>query len=227
LSAPESDSPRARFVAGARALAPALIGMLPFGVVVGVTNVAAGLSFPEGMALSILAFSGIVQLITVQLHVSGVPFGVIVLTCLIVSLRLLMYSASIAPHLGPLSWRDKVLCGYMLNDQTYALGMIDAAHHPARRNRHWFVIGAGALTWIGWNGAVAAGMALGTQLPASWGLDFAVPLSFLALLVPVLRDRPSWTAAAVAAYAMPLRLGLVTAALAGVGAAALVQRWSR
>jgi 4-azaleucine resistance transporter AzlC len=229
----DPDTPKARFVAGVRAQAPALVGMLPFGVVVGVASAAAGLTFVEGMALSLLAFSGIVQLIAVQLHVSGAPYLIIVLTAIVVSLRLMMYSASLAPHLGRLTWREKVLAGYLLTDHGYALGMIDVAHHPERRNRQWFVIGTGALACAAWNVSVAAGMAVGTQLPASWGLDFAVPLSFLALLVPVLRDRPSWAAAlagggvAIAAYAMPLRLGLITAVLAGVAAAALVQRWER
>lgn len=227
------DTPTARFVAGMRAQAPALVGMVPFGIVVGVASVAGGLSFLEGMALCVLAFSGIVQLIAVQLHVSGAPFGIIVMTAAVVSLRLLMYSASLAPHLGRLSWRDKLLTGYLLTDHGYALGMIDVAEHPDRPNRHWYVIGTGALAWSVWTVSVAVGMAVGTQLPPEWGLDFTVPLTFLALLVPVLRNRPSWAAAAVggvvaiAAHAMPLRLGLITAVLCGLGAAALWHRWER
>lgn len=207
--------------------------MLPFGIVVGVASAAAGLTFVEGMALSLLSFSGIVQLVTVQLYTSGAPFVIVLMTCIVVSLRLLMYSASLAPHLGHLSWKEKLATGYLLTDHGYALGMIDVAHHPDRPNRHWFLIGTGLLAWIAWNVSVAIGMAVGTQLPASWGLDFTVPLTFLALLVPVLRDRPSFAAAAVSgvvaivAYALPLRLGLITAALAGVAAAALWHQWER
>jgi predicted branched-subunit amino acid permease len=94
-------------------------------------------------------------------------------------------------------------------------------------------MGTGVLAATAWHASVAAGMLVGTQVPASWGLDFAVPLSFLALLVPVLRDRPSWAAAvvgggvAVLAYAMPLKLGLITAVVAGVAAAAAMHRWER
>jgi predicted branched-subunit amino acid permease len=144
-----------------------------------------------------------------------------------------MYSASLAPHLGHLTWREKLLTGYLLTDHGYALGMIDVAEHSRRPNRQWFVIGTGALSWAVWNVSVAIGMGVGTQLPPAWGLDFTVPLTFLALLVPVLRDRPSWAAAAVggavaiAAHAMPLRLGLITAVLCGLGAAALWHRWER
>jgi 4-azaleucine resistance transporter AzlC len=227
------DSPRARFVAGLRAQAPALVGMLPFGIVVGVASVAAGLSFVEGMALTILAFSGVVQLVALQLYVSGAPYPIIVLTAIVVSLRLMMYSASLAPHLGQLTWREKLLASYTLTDHGYALAMIDIAHHPERPNRQWYLIGTGVLASIAWHVSVALGMLVGTQVPTSWSLDFAVPLSFLALLVPVLRDRPSWAAAlvgggvAVAAHAMPMRLGLITAVVAGVAAAAAWHRWER
>ena len=210
------------------------MGLLPFGVVCGVASVAAGLTFVEGMALSLLSFSGVVQLVTVQLYTSGAPFTIVVMTAIVVSLRLLMYSAALAPHLGgALTWREKIATGYLITDHGYALGMIDVAHHPGRPNRHWFLMGIGALAWTAWNLSVAVGMAVGTQLPPSWGLDFTVPLTFLALLVPLLRDRASGVAAlvgggvAIAAYAMPLRLGLITAALAGVGAAALWHRWER
>jgi 4-azaleucine resistance transporter AzlC len=229
----DPDTPKARFIAGVRALAPSLIGMLPFGLVVGVASAAAGLTFVQGMALSILSFSGVVQLIAVQLYVSGAPFAIIVLTAIVVSLRLMMYSASLAPHLGQLTWGQKALAGYLLTDHGYALGMIDVSHHPDRPNRLWYLVGIGAVTCIAWNVSVAAGMAVGTQLPHEWGLDFAVPLSFLALLVPLLRDRPSWAAAlvgggvAIAAHALPLRLGLITAVVAGVAAAVAVQRLQR
>lgn len=229
----DPDSPRARFIAGMRAQAPALVGMLPFGIVVGVASVAAGLTFVEGVALSVLSFSGVVQLVALQLYTSGAPYLIIVLTAIVVSLRLMMYSASLAPHLGRLTLREKLLTSYTLTDHGYALGMIDVAHHPDRPNRQWYIMGTGVLAAAAWHVSVAAGMLVGTQVPASWGLDFAVPLSFLALLVPVLRDRPSWAAAvvgggvAVLAYAMPMKLGLITAVIAGVGAAAAVHRWER
>lgn len=216
-----------------RAQAPALVGMLPFGIVVGVASVAAGLTFVEGMALSILSFSGVVQLVALQLYTSGAPYLIIVLTAVVVSLRLMMYSASLAPHLGRLTWPEKLLTSYTLTDHGYALGMIDVAHHPDRPNRQWYVMGTGVLAAGAWHVSVGVGMLVGTQVPPSWGLDFAVPLSFLALLVPVLRDRPSWGAAVVGggvaalAYGMPLKLGLITAVIAGVAAAAAMSRWER
>jgi predicted branched-subunit amino acid permease len=227
------DSPRARFAAGFRAQAPALVGVLPFGLAVGVASAAGGLTFWEGLVLSVLSFSGLVQLITVQLHASGVPFAIIVGTCAVVSLRLLMYSASVAPQLGRISWPEKLGVAYVLTDHAYALAAVEFTRHPGRAHKHWFIIGTGVPTCLLWNVSVALGLAAGAQLPAAWSLDFTVTLTFLALLVPLLRDRASIVAAvvggvaAVAAYSMPMRLGLVTAGMLGLAAGAAWHAWER
>ncbi len=219
-------APRARFVAGFRAQAPALIGVLPFGLAVGVATSAAGWSFWEGMMLSILAFSGIVQLITVQLHAEGAPVAIIIATAAVVSLRLIMYSAAVAPQLGRIPWRERLAVAYVLTDHAYALGAVEFAAHPDRPNKQWFIIGTGVPTCLLWQVSVAIGLAAGAELPAAWHLDYTVTLTFLALLVPLLASRPAAVAAVVAgvvaivAHGLPMRLGLVTAALLGLAAGA-------
>jgi predicted branched-subunit amino acid permease len=59
-------------------------------------------------------------------------------------------------------------------------------------------------------------------VPDSWGLDFTLALTFIALVVPRLKDRAS-TGAAVAASVvaiigsvLPYKLGLMAAALFGI-----------
>src|SRR4051812_45808198 len=92
-------SPRQEFIAGSREVAPSLVGTIPFGLVVGVASAAAGLTPFEGVALSVLAFSGIAQLVAMQLIAAGSPLLITLAASFIVSLRLLMYSAALAPHL--------------------------------------------------------------------------------------------------------------------------------
>lgn len=230
------DSPRERFFAGVRAQAPPLIGIVPFGLVTGVASIAAGLTPFETLAMSIACFSGIVQLVSVQLYAAGAPLAVILATAAVLSLRLVMFSAGLAPWLGGLPLRWKLAVAYVLTDQAYALAVVDFQHHPDRGNKHWFVIGTGAASWVAWQVSVAVGIFVGAQVPPEWGLDFTVALTFLALLVAVVPDRASAVAvviggiAAVAAYFLPLKLGLITAALAGIAAgmawSALEKRWS-
>lgn len=230
------DSPRSRFLAGVRAQAAPLVGMVPFGLVTGIASIAAGLTPLETMAMSVACYSGIVQLVSAQLYAAGAPLLVILATAAVLSLRLVMYSAGLAPWLGglPLGW--KLAVAYVLTDTAYALAVVDFRHHPERGNKHWFVVGTGAISWVVWQVSVVAGMFVGAQVPASWGLDFTFALTFLALLVAVVPDRASALAAlvgggaALAAWFLPLRLGLVTAAFAGVAAGmawrALEKKWS-
>ena len=163
------DSPRERFFAGVRAQAPPLIGIVPFGLVTGVASIAAGLTPFETLAMSIACFSGIVQLVSVQLYATGAPLAVILATAAVLSLRLVMYSAGLAPWLGSLSLRWKLAVAYVLTDNAYALAVVDFRHHPERGNKHWFLVGTGAISWVVWQISVAVGVFVGAQVPASLG----------------------------------------------------------
>ena len=125
-----TDPPRKRFLAGVRAQAPPLVGIVPFGLVTGVSSIAAGLTPLETLAMSIACFSGIVQLVAVQLYAAGAPLVVILATAAVLSLRLVMYSAGLAPWLGHLPLRWKLAVSYVLTDHAYALGMVEFTHHP-------------------------------------------------------------------------------------------------
>ncbi len=231
-----SDAPRARFLAGTHAMTPALVGVVPFGVVTGVVSIAGGLTPLEAIAMSIVTFSGIVQLVAVQLYASGAPLAVILATVAVLSLRLVMYSVGLAPFLGHLPGRWKSAVAYLLTDHAYALSVVEFTHHPQRANKHWYLLGTGVLAWVVWQASVVFGVLVGARVPAHWSLDFAFALTFLALLRQVVADRPTLAAALVgggatlATYGMPFQLGLVTAGLvgiaAGVGWHALEGRWS-
>jgi predicted branched-subunit amino acid permease len=235
LSEP-ADAIRARFVAGMRAMTPPLIGVVPFGMVTGVVSTAAGLTPIETMAMSVATFSGIVHVVSAQLYAAGAPLAVIVATAAVLSLRLVMYSAGLAPLLAHVPLRWKLAVSYFLTDHAYALAVVEFTHHPDRGNRHWYIVGGGVISWVVWQLAVAAGVLVGAQVPPHWGLDFTFALTFLALLMAVLHDRPGVVAALVGGGAalvttyLPMRLGLVAAALVGIAAGiawqALEVKWS-
>jgi predicted branched-subunit amino acid permease len=76
--------------------------------------------------------------------------------------------------------------------------------------------------WTTWQLSTAAGIYLGASVPASWSLDFTLALTFIALVVPAIRDRASLGAAlaaglvAVALFNLPLKSGLLAASLIGI-----------
>ena len=219
----KSFSPAA-FFEGCRDSLPMLIGIIPFGIVCGIGAVAAGASPVASLAMSMIMFSGAAQIVATQLLASGAPFAVILLSCLVVSLRLLMYSAAMAPYLRTLDHRWRSLLAFVLTDQAFA-GTLQRFRDSddVGANASYF-LGSGAMLWIGWQFATLGGVLAGAFIPASWHLEFGVPLCFLAVLVPLLRDRVSLIVFAISAVAvvaldaMPLRLSLICAGLLGIAA---------
>ena len=213
---------KAEFVAGSRAVAPVLVGTVPFGFVAGVAAISAGMTPLQGIALSVLSFSGIAQLIAAQLIAVDSPVVVTIGAAAVVSLRFLMYSAAMAPHLAHLDRRWRTLLAYLMTDQNFALAARRYAEPGDTRHVHWYFLGGATTLYVTWQIAVVIGVVAGAQVPASWSLDFAVVLSFIALLVPAVRTRADLGAAIVAgavalwAAGLPYRLALVVASIAGI-----------
>jgi len=214
------------FLAGCRDETPILLGVFPFGMIYGVLALGAGLPLFAAQAMSSVVFAGSAQLITTQLIRDGSPGLVIVLTVFVVNLRHALYSASVAPYLQPLSLGWKALLAYLLTDEAYAVVITrynrDDEQRVAPPNRHWYFLGAGLTLWCSWQLSTAAGLFLGAQVPENWSLDFTLALTFIALVFPALKDRAgaasalSAGVAAVLAYGLEYRLGLVLAALIGI-----------
>jgi 4-azaleucine resistance transporter AzlC len=217
-----SPSPQEEFLAGSREVAPSLVGTIPFGLVVGVASVAAGLTPFEGVALSVLAFSGIAQLIATQLIAAQSPLVITVAAAFVVSLRLLMYSAALAPHVAHLNARWRWLISYLMTDQSFAMTVRRYSEPGERERKHWYFMGGSLTLWITWQAGLVVGVIAGAGVPADWSLDFVVVLTFVALMVPVIRTRADLAAAivaavvALAAYGLPHRLSLIVGSIAGI-----------
>ena len=210
------------FWAGIRAETPLLIGVFPFGMIYGALAIGAGISTAASQMMSSIVFGGSSQFITTQLVSESAPGFVIVLTIAVINLRHMLYSASLAPYLAPLSTRWKVLLSYLLTDEAYAPTIINYEKDGYQPSSHWFLFGAGLALWAIWQVSTALGIFLGAAIPDSWSLDFALPVTFIAMMVPVLKGRPYIAAAlsaglsALAAYSLPYRLGLILAAFVGI-----------
>jgi 4-azaleucine resistance transporter AzlC len=223
-------TPRAAFIAGLMDTAPLLIGAAPFGIIYGVLAINAGIPMVMAQAVSLIVFAGSAQFIAAQLIGAGASGLVIILTTFIVNLRHALYSASMAPHVKDLPRRWKWALSYLLTDEAYAVAVAHYRDNAGEPNRHWYFLGAGIALWVTWQASTAAGIFLGTEIPHQWSLDFTLALSFIALLVPVLRTRADLVAAlvggvvAVAAFGLPYKLGLIVAAFCGIGAGMLAWR---
>ena len=211
------------FFAGARGVLPILIGVIPFAMISGVAAVSVGLTFFEAVGMSTIVFAGASQLAVFQLMSLGSPWIIMVLTAWVINLRFTMYSATLAPYLQKLSIWQKALLAYMLSDQAFGISLSHFVTNE-KVNHRWYYFGAALTIWVAWQISAVIGALLGALVPASWGFDFAFPLSFMALMFAALRDRPTVVAAlaggiiAVLAKGLPYNIGLVLAIFLGIAA---------
>jgi 4-azaleucine resistance transporter AzlC len=210
------------FWAGVRAAAPLLVGVFPFGLIYGALALASGLSPAAAQMMSSIVFAGSAQFVAAQLVRDSAPGLIIVLTIAVVNLRHMLYSASVAPYVEHLPGRWKILLAYLLTDEAYATSIIHYEEDGLKPTSHWFFLGAGLSLWTTWQTCTALGIFLGTAIPSSWPLDFALPLTFIAMVMPVLKDKPvvasalSAGAVALLVFNLPFKLGLILAAMVGI-----------
>ncbi|MZP30030.1 branched-chain amino acid ABC transporter permease [Heliobacterium undosum] len=193
------DLSASEFALAVRDTLPILVGIIPFGITCGVMGLTAGLTPLETVMMSVLVFAGASQFVAMSMIGAGITgWGVIVLTTLLVNLRHLLMGASLAPHMSRLPLPMQALLSFGLVDESYAVtvGRMLNSHYSAA-----YQLGASATMYLTWIGSTAAGVVLGSRLPdpLAWGLDFAMPATFLVLLIPRLTDDVQQKVCAIAA----------------------------
>jgi len=216
-------------LAGARDQLPLLLGVVPFGLIFGALAIAAGLPPLEAQGFSVFIFAGSAQFVAIGLVAAQTPPLLVIATILVVNLRHMLYSAALAPHVQSLALRWKIPLAWLLTDEAFAMASL-RYQKEERHTAHWYFLGTGLTLWASWQLSTLAGIALGARIPESWSLDFALPLTFLAILVPQLKDRSSVASTVVAGVlsvalaGLPLKLGLIASILIGVAGGAALDR---
>jgi predicted branched-subunit amino acid permease len=210
-----------------------LVGVVPFGLVAGATPVTHGLGGAVAVGFSIIVFAGASQLAAIDVLGSGGSAFIAAMAAWTINLRLLLYSASLAPHVARERLRTRLFMAYLLTDQAYAVCIGRWGSNDDPRRRVPYFLGAALLLWGSWQLSTIVGVLIGATVPDDLPLEFAVPLVFLVLLVPAITGRPSAIAAAVggiaavvAAEAGAGKLSLMVGAASGIVAGTLAElRW--
>jgi len=222
---------RKSFLRGASSCAPFMIVVGPFSVLFGVVATEAGLDLAQTMGFSVLVIAGASQFTAIQLMNENAPALVVLVTSLAVNLRMAMYSASLTPHLGQASLRARALVAYTMVDQTYASSMIEYENRPntSLPEKLAFFFGGSAIIAPFWYVLTYVGARIGTSLPPEFALDFAVPLTFIAIVAPMLRTLAHVSAAIVSVALsltfafLPYSTGIFVAGVAAMLTGALVE----
>lgn len=226
------SSARALFWAGARDSLPMLVGAAPFGMIFGALVGTAQLAPWQGQLMSLSVFAGSSQFIAVGLMAGLASTLVIWLATVIVNLRHMLYAAALLPHVKHLPARWRWALGFLLTDETYAVVDSYYRRHPGTALGHWYFLGSGLSMYANWQCWTLVGLLFGAVFPQlqALGLDFAMVITFITIIVPQLVRIPYFVAAIAAgsvAYLLkdlPYKLGLMAAVAAGVGVGMLVTR---
>ncbi len=227
------SNPKSAYWAGFRNGAPFVLVVVPFALLFGVVATKAGLNLVETMTMTIAVIAGAAQFTALSLMQEHAPTFIVLATALAVNLRMAMYSAALVPHVGTAPRWQRMLMAYFLVDQVFAVSIARFDQRPdmTTAEKTAFYFGAASPIvplWylFSWVGAVA-----GTAIPASYSLDFAVPITFIALVGPMLRSLPHIVAAVVSITAslflagLPYSLGVILAALVAMVIGAQTDMW--
>ena len=230
LSSAITRGRREEFWRGVQATLPMIVGAIPFGILFGALAINAGLSLSATLGFSLLVYAGSAQFVAAGLVAAGTGIGVIVLTTFFVNLRHALYAVSIAPYVKHLPQRWLLPLGFWLTDETFAavVGRYRESEYEddGGPNKHWFQLGSSIAMYSNWQLCTVIGVFAGTRLEGirEWGLEIAIVLTFIGIVVPLIRRMPMLVCALVAGSCallfreLPHQLGMIVASIAGMGA---------
>lgn len=215
---------RAALLDGVRAVATGFVAFTVWGVVTGVAMVKSGLTDGAALLMSPIVYAGSAQLTSLPLIAAGAPLWLIFTAGIIVNLRFVIFGAALHPYFRNIHWPKRLLLGYLSVDTSFVAFMPRYQDDPEKGTveQHWFYVGAVGSTWIVWQITSLIGIALASFVPTTWSLDFAAILALLAIVMPLVNNRPVYVSMLVTAVVawmtqpLPLRLGLLIAVVAGI-----------
>ena len=220
------------FLQGARDITPLLIAAAPFGVVYGALAQANGLSVLATLGMSLFVFAGSSQFVAVTLIGAGAALPIIVLTVFVVNLRHMLYAVSLMPIVSEIPQRIRVLMGFWLTDEAYATLAKRLIDEPKLPQFHWYYFGAAFGMYFTWQCVTILGILLGQEIPdlTKWGLDIAMVVAFVGIVVPILKNKAQWACAitafftALMTHSWPHQTGLLASSLIAIAVGVLLSK---
>ena len=171
------------FKTGSIDIAPLLIPVIPFGIIFGAIGIELGFSPLMTYATSLIIFGGASQIVFIQLLAGGTSSLVAITSVGVLNSRHFLYGAVLTEYLEKLPLVKKLLISYLITDQTFAVSNKFFKSQNVKNNKHYHLLGAGITLWTTWQVTTIIGILLGSIVPEEWGLKFAIPLTFLAIII--------------------------------------------
>lgn len=218
---------------GAQHSTPLIVASMPFGIIYGALAQSVGLSHWAIIAMSVFVFAGSSQFIAIGLIAAGANVGIIIVTTLFVNIRHMLYAATLLPHVKRFNQKVRIPMAFLLTDETFAVSSHYLQKHPNSPNFAWYYFGSALFMYSNWILCTLIGVYLSQTVPnmSDWGLDVAMAVAFLGIVVPSLHNKPTLMCALVAAslsivtYHWPNKTGLLFSALCGIAVALVIEKF--
>ncbi|MFD2165457.1 AzlC family ABC transporter permease [Thalassotalea euphylliae] len=217
---------------GMKDCAPLILAAIPFGFIYGALGHTTSLSFAAVMAMSLVVFAGSAQFIAIGLLAAGTSWPVIVLTTFFVNFRHLLYAANLLPHVKEYGQGVRAPMAFLLTDESFAVASNYLQQHKEQPFFSWYYFGAAGFMYLNWQLCTFLGYYVGQSIPdmANWGLDMAMVVAFIGIVVPCLHNRATVACAIVAGVLSlitldwPHKTGLLFSALSAIAVAMYLEQ---
>ena len=224
---------KSAYWAGVRDGLPFIVMVVPFALLFGVVGIEAGLSMAQTMSFSVLVIAGASQFAALQLMLENAAIGFVLLAALAVNLRMAMYSAALAPHLGAAPFWQRALVGYLNFDQSYMASIAKYEDNPQMtlQAKVAYFLGVALVISPLWCVFTYIGARLGATVPADIEIAFILPIAFLSMVAPMLKSLAHVAAAfvslivAISLAGLPAGSGLLIAAVCAMLTGGVVETW--
>ncbi len=176
------------FFKGALAITPLSIAVIPWGLLAGSYAIDSGLSPFDSQALSTILYAGAAQLVGIGMIKAGASTLTMLITTFFITARHFLYSVSMRQSISPLPKRWRYLLGFLLTDELFAI----IGNQDKKQFEPWYAFGAGFSFYLVWNIASLVGILVGSSIPElrSIGLNFAIAATFIAIVIPTIKNLP-------------------------------------
>ena len=212
---------------------PLQLGVFPFGIIYGVMAIESGLTFLQALLMSSIIFGGASQIAFVQLLSNSTPYGVIVTTVGAINSRHLLYSISMVEYLNKLSFSWRVTLAYLLTDEAYAVSIREFIKHSDNSILHYHLLGSGITLFLSWQISTLFGVWLGNDLPEFLDLQFIIPLTFIAIIIPMIKSKSTLITvissgiSALIFKNLDINFWIILSGLTGILAGMASSRWDK
>ena len=202
---------------------PLTIPVIPFGIIYGVIAIKIGLSPIVAFCMSFIIFAGSSQIAFAQLFSAGASPLVMISSVAVINSRHFLYGAVLSQYLNKLNYFWKILLGYLMTDQAFSVSLSYFKKNYKKKNAHFHMLGSGFTLWFLWQLSTLAGIILGNIVPEQLGLTFAIPLTFLSLIISELRKKDHLIVitvsglASLALYDFPYKIYIIVSAFLALG----------